>query len=385
MTLNAFAVLQFLGTGIEGFVENKYTISILTLVIFFIATKLLAFIIEKIILKATSKTKTELDDLLVKRSHGPISVLLFLIGAKLAVVPLRLEENINTIVQRSITSLIILVLAWVIIRITDILFNALLHRHATRRQREVDETIRKIGTRASTIILLMFALIFIFHTWSIEIGPLLASLGIIGVAVAFGLQSTVGNIFGGISLLLDRSVKVGDVIKISEEANGTVIDVGLRATKIRTWNNEVVIVPNGKLAGENIKNYVLPNYLARIEVPFSVAYGSGVDQVKKIVMNEIKKLDNLESSNEPSVMFIEMSSSSLNFKAFVWIKSYKERFGTKEKLNCMIYNALNKSKITIPFPQMDVHLDMMQNKSRKPRIVDSNKLAKRKVKRTGEQ
>jgi len=196
----------------------------------------------------------------------------------------------------------------------------------------------------------------VLRVWDVQIGTLLASLGIVGIAVAFGLQNTLGNIFGGVSLLLDRSIKVGDIIKLDEETAGAVIDVGLRATKIRTWDNEVIIIPNGKLAGVNIKNYVLPNPVARIVIPFSVAYGSKVEKVKQIVMKEIKKLDNLDNSHDPMVMFLAMSNSSLDFKAFAWLKSYKDRFMTKERLNCMIYNALNKNKVTIPFPQMDVHL-----------------------------
>ena len=122
----------------------------------------------------------------------------------------------------------------------------------------------------------------------------------------------------------------------------------------------MIIIPNGKLAGVNIKNYVLPNPTARIVVPFSVAYGSDVDKVKKIVMKEVKKLDNLDKNHDPMVMFLEMGESSLNFKTFVWLKSYKDRFKTKEKLNCMIYNALNKNKLHIPFPQRDVWIKEMR-------------------------
>jgi len=157
-------------------------------------------------------------------------------------------------------------------------------------------------------------------------------------------------------LILDRSIRVGDRVKLDEETSGIVEDVGLRSTRIRTWDNEILIIPNGRLAGNNIKNYVLPDHISRIDIPFSVAYGSNVDDVKKVVMAEIKKLDNLSKSEDSTVMFVEMGPSSLNFKAFVWIKSYKDRFTTKEKLNCMIYSALNKNKIIIPFPQMDVHL-----------------------------
>ena len=354
MTINAMAVVQFMGMTAEEVIRNKYVQSLFTLVIFFIAAKLVAFIAEKYILKLTAKTKTEADDLLIKKTHRPVSLLLFLLGIKLAVVPLNLEEKINTMSHRTVSTVAIIVFMYVLIVVFDIIISVWVKRRARKKEKELDENLIKLSTKTSRVILLLLALLFILHIWEIKLGPLLASLGIIGIAVAFGLQTTLGNIFGGVSLLLDRSIRVGDIIKLDEETSGTVLDVGLRSTRIRTWDNEVIIVPNGLIASSKIKNYVLPDPTARIVVPFSVAYGSNVDRVKKVVTGEIKKLDNLDKNKEPTVMFIEMGGSSLNFKAFVYLKSYKERFSTKEKLNCMIYNALNKNKITIPFPQMDV-------------------------------
>lgn len=356
------AVMEFVGVTFDELIRNKYVHSVFTLVIFFIGARLITFVAEKYILKLTAKTKTEVDDLLIKKTHGPVSFLLFILGIKLAIIPLELGEMINMIVQRSISTLSIVILLYLAINVIDIIVKAWVHRKAKRKESEIDENLIKVSSKTSRVVFVVLGLLFILRIWNIQIGTLLASLGIIGIAVAFGLQNTLGNIFGGISLLLDRTIKVGDIIKIDKDTAGTVIDIGLRATKIRTWDNEVIIIPNGKLAGNNIKNYVLPTPQARIVIPFSVAYGSNVDKVKKMIMKEIKKLDNLDKNNDPRVMFLEMGASSLNFKAYVWLKSYKARFGTKEKLNCMIYKALNKNKITIPFPQMDVWIKEMKKR-----------------------
>lgn len=362
MTIDAMAVVEFMGMTLDEVIKSKYTHSLSTLVLFFIGAKLITFIAEKYILKLTAKTKTDVDDLLVKKTRGPVSLLLFILGMKLAIIPLGLEEKIDIILHQSISTLSILVLMYLLISVFDIIIRAWVRRRAEKKESEIDENLIKISSKTSRAVFVILGLLFILRIWHIQIGPLLASLGIIGIAVAFGLQNTLGNIFGGVSLLLDRSIKVGDIVKIDEDTAGTVLDVGLRATKIKTWDNELIIIPNGKLAGVNIKNYVLPTPQARIIVPFSVAYGSNVGKVKKIVMGEIKKLDNLDKNDDPRVMFLEMGSSSLNFKAFVWLRSYKERFATKEKLNCMIYNALNKNKITIPFPQMDVWIKEMKKR-----------------------
>ncbi len=354
MAINVMAVVEFMGMAADELIRNRYIQSLLTLVIFFIAAKLVAFITEKFILKLTAKTKTDVDDLLVKKTHGPVSLLLFLLGIKLAIIPLKLGEKVNVILHRIISTVAIIVLIYISIVVLDIIISAWVKRRAAKREKELDENLIKISSKTSRVVLVILALLFILNVWEIQIGALLASLGIIGVAVAFGLQNTLGNIFGGVSLLLDRSIRVGDIIRLDKETAGTVIDIGLRSTRIKTWDNEVIIVPNGQIASSKIKNYVLPDPTARIVVPFSVAYGSNIDKVKKIVMKEIKKLDNLDKDKEPRVMFLEMAESSLDFKAYVYLESYKERFLTREKLNCLVYNALNKNKVNIPFPQMDV-------------------------------
>ena len=348
--------IEFVSMSLDELIANRYIRSLAILVFFFIGAKLITFIVEKYILKLTAKTKTDVDDLLVKKTHGPISLLFFLIGVKLALIPLKFEETVKVILYRLDSTFSIFVLIYTVIVVMDIPISAWVKRKARKKEQEVDESVIKLGERTSRVIIIIIGFLFILKVWNIQVGPLLASLGIVGVAVAFGLQSTLGNIFGGVSLLLDRSIKGGDVVKIDTDTYGQVIDVGLRATRVKSWDNEVIIIPNGKLAGVNITNYVLPNPTARITVPFSVAYGSNVDKVKNIVMKEIKKLDTWDKSKESSVMFLEMGASSLNFKAFIWLRSYKDRFSTKEKITCAIYNTLNKNKVSIPFPQMDVHI-----------------------------
>jgi small-conductance mechanosensitive channel len=373
---DGMAVINFMGMTIS----NKYTQSLITLILFFIIAKTIAYIMEKYILNITSKTKTDVDDMLVKKTHIPISLLLFFLGVKIAIVPLELATKINTTAQRVVSTIATLLLSYILIVVFDILISSWIHGTAKKKSKEVDENLMKLSTKTSRILLIILVVLLILNLWDIKVSGLLASLGIVGIAVAFGLQNTLGNVFGGVSLLMDRSIKVGDIIRVDKDTAGSIIDVGLRATKLKTWDNELIIIPNGKLAGNNIKNYVLPNPKARIVVPFSVAYGSNVDDVKKVIMKEINRLDNLDKSNEPRVMFLEMGNSALLFKAFVWLKSYKERFTTKEKLNCMIYNALNNNGFNIPFPQMDVWIKEVSHGHRKKPKKSRTVISKKKIK-----
>ncbi len=137
---------------------------------------------------------------------------------------------------------------------------------------------------------------------------------------------------------------------------GHILKINLRSTKIKTLNNKLVIVPNGKLSESNIKNVALPEPSTRVVVPFGVAYGSDVDKVKKLVLKEIEKVKGRDLKKKILVRFMEMADSSLNFKAYFYIESFDKLRSALDEANTRIYKALNKAKIEIPFPQMDVNL-----------------------------
>ena len=202
----------------------------------------------------------------------------------------------------------------------------------------------------------MIGLIFILGVWGVQVGPLLASLGIAGVAVAFALQSTLGNIFGGISLIVDRSITVDDFIKLDDATEGFVTDIGMRSTKIKSKDGDLIIVPNGKLADSKIYNYHKPLPMTRVTIEFGVKYGSDVDKVRKIVLNEINKIKGVLKEPAPAVVFDELGDFALKFKAFFWVTSIEKKVEAKESALSLIYNALNKNKIIIPFPTRTVYL-----------------------------
>jgi len=337
---------------------NPYLQAAVIFMGFFILSKLFVFISQNIILKITKKTKTKVDDLIVKSTNKPISLLLVFVGIHLAVIPLGLSEKISWAIRNIASSFIVVIITYIIIVVLDILIDSWGKGWAEKTRSRVDDQIIVLIHRFSRILFAILAFLFILDMWGIKIGPLLASLGIAGIAIAFAMQNTLGNIFGGISMILDKTIKVGDVIQIDDKTTGTVLDIGLRSTRIRTFNNEVVIIPNGQLANSKVDNYAPPDPSARVVVPFSVAYGSNVDKVKKVVLKEIDKIKGLKKGKdaEPFVRFIEMSDSSLNFKAYFWMEDYMERWRAKDEANTLIYDALNKNKISIPFPQMDVHL-----------------------------
>ena len=336
--------------------ENKYIHAVIVLVAFYFGSKILYYILEKYVKHLTKKTKTNIDDLILEKTSRPISLILLLTGIRLAFIPLNLPENIGFYIFHSIGTIITFIFGYIAINVLKILIHEWGKKWAARTKSTVDDQLVRLLDKFAYIIIIIIILMVILDSWGIKIGPLLASLGIAGVAVAFALQNTLSNIFGGISLIMDKSIKVGDEIELDPTTKGIVMDVGFRSTKIKTRNNELVIMPNGKLADSRITNYVMPDLTIRVVVPFSVAYGTNVGKVKSLILGEVSSIKGVLKEPAPNIFFREMGTSSLNFDALIWISHYADRFKVKDEANTRIYNALNDAGINIPFPQMDVYL-----------------------------
>ncbi|MBI2653293.1 mechanosensitive ion channel family protein [Candidatus Woesearchaeota archaeon] len=336
--------------------QNKYIYSLTLLVVFYILSQLVVVVSRKIILRLTRKTKTEIDDLIVRRTNKPISMILLLVGVKLALLPLGINEGILNIAGDIISSLIILVITYIFIAVFGILIDNWDKRIAESTKSTVDDQLIPMFHRFSRISISIIGLLFILPVWGIQIGPLLTSLGIAGIAIAFALQSTLGNIFGGISIILDKSVRVGDKIQLDKETMGTVVDIGLRSTKIKTWDGELVTIPNGKLADSRILNFIQPEPPVRIVLEFGVEYGSDTTKVRKVVLDAISKLPGLIKEPAPKVLMTEMADFALKFKALFWVENFDIKFDTKALATEEIYNNLRKAGIVIPFPTRTVYL-----------------------------
>ena len=335
---------------------NKYLHSLILLVVFYALSQLFVFVSQQVLLKLTRKTKTMVDDIVVSKINKPISFILLLIGLRLAIIPHPLPAYAVKITENIISSLIIAIITYIIIIIFDILINNWGQKFAAKTESKIDDEVVVLFQKFSRIAASFIGLIFVLNEWGIQVGPLIASLGIAGIAVAFALQSTLGNIFGGISLIVDRSITVDDFIKLDDGTEGFVTDIGLRSTKIKSRDGDLIILPNGKLSDSKIYNYHKPLPTTRVTVDFGVEYGSDAGSVKKIVLKELAGIKGILKNPAPSVIFDELGESALKFRAHFWIGSIAEKIEIKEDAVTSIYEALNKNRIKIPFPTRTVYL-----------------------------
>ncbi len=341
------------------YLQNNYIQALVILLLVYIASKTLIFVIANVVHKITDRTRTKVDDVIIERTKGTwVHVLLF-VGVRLAFAPLELGTGITETTVHILNSIIIILLTKIVVTMVDVFLDIWGKSWAKKTKSSIDDQLLPLVHSLSLAVFSLLGLMFLLQEWGIEITGLLAGVGVAGLALSFAIKDSLANIFGGISLVLDKTFKVGDKIKLQSGEMGIIQDIGLRSTKIRTFDNELLIVPNGQLANSRVVNYKLPDLSARIVIEFGVAYGTKIEKVKKVVVGTINKIKNVtkdDESKKPKVLFMNMGDSSLNFKAFFWVGDTGEMFATKEKATCMIYDALNKAKINIPFPTQTVHL-----------------------------
>ena len=340
----------------EQYLANQYVRALVVLVFYLFLFRTGLWLIERIALILSSKTKTDIDDKLAKGLSKPLTLLALFISLIISLNELSLSEGVHNAFVNIIHSCSTIVVAYMIYVVTDVLLIHILKKIASRTNSRIDDSLLSLFHSVLNLALIAISLLYILDLWGIEIGPVLAGLGIAGLAVALALQPILSNIFSGAAIILDQSVRVGDLVYLDANTKGNILKVGLRSTKIKTFDNELIIVPNTKLSESVIQNVSLPEPKLRVVIPFSVAYGSNIEKVKKVVLGEISKIKDTEKDPAPSIRFLKMSDSSINFEAYFHVKTFNEKLAAIDEANTRIYNALSKNKIRIPFPQMDVHL-----------------------------
>lgn len=338
-------------------ITNKYLNALIILIAYIIIAKIFLVITEKVIHVFTKKTKTHLDDLIIEKTKNPIFWILIILGIDYSFEKLNLPfEKFDKIILDILVSIIILFITIIVARLADIFIDFWGKKWAEKTNSTLDDELLPIFHKASKVVLIFIGIVVILAYWGVDVTGLLAGAGVAGIIIGLAVKDSLANIFGGISLILDESIRAGDKVKLETGELGVIENIGLRSTQVRSYNNETFIIPNGKLSNMNIQNYARPNLNQRVNVKFSVAYGSKVEDVRALVLKLIKSEKSILKDPEPVVDFVEMGDSGLNMVARFWIDDFNNDYPMQISMTEKIYNALNKGGFEIPFPTRTVYL-----------------------------
>jgi small-conductance mechanosensitive channel len=213
----------------------------------------------------------------------------------------------------------------------------------------------------SSLVVVTVGLLILLNTLGISITPILTALGVGGLAVALALQDTLSNLFAGFYVSLAGQVRAGDYVKLDSGDEGYVTDITWRSTTLRALPNNLIVVPNAKLAGAILTNYSLPEKRMSVLIPIGVSYESDPDEVERILIEEAlagaEDIPGLLSEPAPFVRFIPgFGDSSLDFTLICQVKEFVDQYLVQHELRRRILKRFRREGVEIPFPIRTLHI-----------------------------
>ncbi len=316
---------------------------------------LVRLVFSRLILVLTRKTRTDVDDQLADVVRGPVVVSVILGGMAWAAVILEIEDPAQFITFGLLKTLAVIVWAQAAMRSGAIVLDAL-----SRKINGV-KWVQPKTLPLLEIVLKVFvfgaALYFGFVAWNIDVTSWLASAGIVGIAVGFAAKDTLANLFAGIFIVADAPYRVGDFVNLDNSIRGEVVEIGIRSTRILTRDDIEVTVPNAVIANALIINETGgPHQKMRVRVKVSVAYGSDLDQVRKVLLSCVEGVDCVCEIPEPRVRFREFGDSGLLYELLAWIDKPVFRGRVLDTLNTRVDAAFRTAGIEIPYAKYDLYI-----------------------------
>jgi small-conductance mechanosensitive channel len=259
-------------------------------------------------------------------------------------------EKFSLNVYHLFIAILILISTWIILRIIRRIF------HRLEKRERINVGTGHAIFQIIRYVLWISAILITLDSIGITITFLLAGSAALLVGLGLGLQQIFQDFISGIVLIIEGTLRAGDVVQMADGEVGMVKEINMRTSKIETRDNIILIVPNSKLINEVVINWSHLEKKTRFKVEVGVAYGSDVELVKKVLL-ECASSHKLVSSNPtPVVRFIDFSDSALMFQILFWSTSTFRIEDVKSDLRFLIDKKFRENRIRIPFPQRDVHL-----------------------------
>jgi small-conductance mechanosensitive channel len=315
------------------------------------------YLVAGYVRKAAERRKEILDEKLAKTLALPLCLLLFVVGFYLIVLKTPSFIEYANVIDRITAIVIILVCAEIVVRIGNALLVSRIEMFVKERP-EIATTLAMVKTIWG-IFVWIIALIIVMSVWGIEVGPLLASLGIIGLAVALAFQETLQNFFAGFNIAVEKKLKIGDYIKLSSGEEGRISYFGWRSTTLKEASGGEIIIPNAKLAQTIIKSYSSRgNHV--FSVPFAVSPETDLERLEQIVIDVAtriqKKTDGAVKSHIPSVVYTSFDKSAIEFNVVMCAENFSYQAAIRHSLIKAIQEKFKKGEIEIPHFQGDIYI-----------------------------
>lgn len=264
-----------------------------------------------------------------------------------------------TVIENILHAVFILFAAGPIRTILIVLLEVLERNLAERTETNLDNIVIDLLNKFSGAIVYATASVIALDVLGVNVMPFIAGAGVLGVAVGFAAKDTLSNLIAGILLIIDRPFEIGDRIEVwsvptGNASWGDVIEIGLRATRIKTTDNIVVIIPNNEIMTRDIVNYTSISTSIRVRINIGIAYDADLPKAKRLIIEAARSADWILTNPAPKVVVRNFGESSVDLQARVWIKDARRRMDTIDYITDKVKTLFDENGIEIPFPKRDI-------------------------------
>ena len=363
-TFNSFTdlFLDVWNNGVFGINATDIIVSLLIFLLFYLLRRLIARFILNRLSRIVSRTSNQIDDAVIEVLDGPLKFLPVVLGFFIASSYLDVSDNNQDFLDLLNRSLITIFIFWLLHQLI-IPFSFVIKNFESKISKPlVDWTLKGLK-----ILVIVLGAVAILELWGIRVGPVIAGLGLFGVAVALGAQDLFKNLISGIMILMEKRFTVGDVILVSGEVEGIVEQIGFRSTLVRRFDSTPVMVPNYKFAEQSVTNYTRRHH-RRIRWLIGLEYRTSIDQLKNIrdeINNLIEKDDNFAKNQNASfyVRIDSFSDSSIDMlvQTFTVTNDWAEFLKIKENLAVKIIEIVENNEAGFAFPSQSLYVEKLSD------------------------
>lgn len=348
---------QIFDTVFGGNTVMDYSIAFLILLGFIVGGGLIQFVVLRGIKKLTARTKTKIDDSIHLFLKHTVLFTLVVLGIVVATQPLTMPDEVKTFINHVGQIVVILKVTHALtIFLSDVLEQSL--SPFLRLKTGLNTSLIRLLSRLIKIALWVIAITLIMNIFNYDVTAIVTGLGIGGLAIALAAQDTLGNFFSSVSIIMDKPFKIGQVVSFDGH-EGEIADVGMRTTRIKSFFDTEIIVPNSVLAKTIVENVSRRRH-RRSDMNLSLVYDTSNKKIKEgmKIINDILKNEK-EVNNDFIIAFDEYKDSWLNLKVIWYAKDpgdYAKYLKLKTKINLEIKAGFEKAEVEFAFPTQTLYI-----------------------------
>lgn len=344
---------EFLAKSFYGNTVFQWLVALSIILAAALVGRALYWVFKNVLRRLTDKTPGKLDDIILDMVEEPIVLAATILGFWLGISRLELSEGMEARVGYVMKGVIILSVAWLVARLVDSLIRAILVPLAEKSENDLDDQLLPILRRGTKTLIWALGIVVALNNAGIEVGPIIAGLGIGGLALAMAAKDTVSNVFGGFTIFTDRPFGLNDRIRFGG-FDGSVAEIGLRSTRIKTLAGTQVTVPNAKFADTPVEN-VSREPSRKVVLNLGLTYDTGPEQMQE-AMDTLREIaaGNESLEEDVTIGFNAFGDFAMNVLFVYYIKKDEDIIGTQTAVNMAILTRFNAQGLDFAFPTQTI-------------------------------